>query len=302
MQKELQNGAIWLDTNGNVIHAHGGYILEWKDFYYWYGENRLGDNYISCYRSHDLINWEFRNNVLTTRSATKIHRVRTDLKLSNEDGSKVNIERPKVLYNEKTGKFVMWMHMENGKDYSAAACAIAICDTPDGNFTYLGSFRPYGYMSRDCTLFKDVDNTAYFVSAARDNADLHIYRLSEDYLNVDALVNRLWQGEYREAPAIMRKGGTYYMFSSYCTGWDPNQCKFAVSDSMEGRWSILHKIGDSTTYQTQPAFIFKKSGQYYYFADRWNGKDYHDSRYVVLPIHFKSSGRPYMDYEEYFRP
>lgn len=65
---------------------------------------------------------------------------------------------------------------------------------------------------------------------------------------------------------------------------------------MEGRWSTLTDIGDSTTYRTQPAFILpvEKEGKtvYYYVADRWNGKDYHDSRYVILPLGFTEDGRP----------
>ena len=51
------------------------------------------------------------------------YRVRTTLMLTTEDGNKVNLERPKVLYNKKTNKFVMWVYFENGKDYHyAAAC------------------------------------------------------------------------------------------------------------------------------------------------------------------------------------
>ena len=61
------------------------------------------------------------------------------------------------------------------------------------------------------------------------------------------------------------------MFSSFCTGWAPNQCRYACADSMEGRWSTLTDIGDSTTYRTQPAFILpvEKEGKtvYYSLAD-----------------------------------
>ena len=156
----------------------------------------------------------------------------------------------------------------------------------DGDFTYHGHFNPYGYMSRDCTLFQDEDGTAYFISAARDNADMHVYRLSEDYMNVDALVNRLWQGEYREAPAVTKIGDTYYMLTSFCTGWAPNQGKYAVSDSMEGRWSSLKDIGDATTYHSQPAFILQRDGKVLYFGDRWGGggEKYFTSGYVVYPL------------------
>jgi len=308
MNTKIENGAIWLDTNGNVIHAHGGHMLYNDGFYYWYGENRTSNNYVSCYRSTDLMNWEFRNNILTTNSNTREIRIVTDRKLKNVDGlnGKVNIERPKVLYNNKTKKFVMWAHFENGKDwdYTCAACAIATCDTPDGDFVYHGNFNPFGYMSRDCTLWQEEDGTAYFISAARDNADLHVYKLTDDYMNTDCLVHKLWQGEYREAPALFKRDNKYYMFSSYCTGWSPNQCKYAISNGIEKQWSMLTNIGDDTTYDTQPAFFIKivgsKCESYIYVSDRWDAKDYHNSRYVFLPVTFDISGNPNMEYGKNF--
>lgn len=282
----LKNGALWFDRSGNPIHAHGGCILQHEGWYYWYGEDRREQFYVSCYRSKDLISWEFRNHILHTGSRMESFRVRTALCLQNEDGSKVNLERPKVLYNQQTKKFVLWAHFENGKDYRQAAAAIASCSSPDGDFTYHGHFNPYGYMSRDCTLFQDDDGTAYFISAARDNADLHIYRLADDYMNVEALVHRLWQGEYREAPAVVKIEDVYYMLSSFCTGWAPNQGKYAFADSMQGRWSRLFPIGDETTYQSQPAFILKKEGRVLYFGDRWggDGEKYFTSGYTVYPL------------------
>ena len=46
------------------------------------------------------------------------------------------IERPKVIYNSKTKKFVMWLHIDS-KDYAAARSVVAISDKPQGPFTYL---------------------------------------------------------------------------------------------------------------------------------------------------------------------
>lgn len=301
MNKHLKNGTLWLDTAGNPIHAHGGYIIQHDDYYYWYGENRLENIYVSCYRSKDLLNWEFRNNIITTESKTESIRVRTNLTLVN-NGKKVNLERPKVLYNELTGKFVLWVHYENGIDYTDAKCAIATCDTPDGDFIYHGSFNPYGYMSRDCTLFLDDDGRAYFISAARDNADLHIYRLAPDFLNVEKLVNILWQGEYREAPAVFKRDGVYYMLSSFCTGWAPNQGKYARGTALDGDWTMLELFGDATTFDTQPAFVLPYNGEYLYFSDRWGGggEAYFKSSYVVLPIQFNSDGSIFIEYDENF--
>ena len=158
MIKLQQNGTLWRDTDGNELHAHGGHILFHGGFYYWYGEDRRDDIYVSVYRSRDLVNWEFRAHCLTVSSKFEPIAVHTDSSLSHErDGKavKVNIERPKVLYNALTDTFVMWAHYENGLDYSNARICIATSKTPDGEFTYRGSFNPYGKMSRDCTLFSD---------------------------------------------------------------------------------------------------------------------------------------------------
>ena len=105
-------------------------------------------------------------------------------------------------------------------------------------------------------------------------------------MNVEALVHRLWQGEFREAPAVTKINGTYYMLSSFCTGWAPNQGKYASADAMEGQWSCLTEIGDETTYGSQPAFILQKDGQVLYFGDRWggDGEKYFTSSYVIYPL------------------
>ncbi|HYH02587.1 MAG TPA: beta-xylosidase, partial [Bacillota bacterium] len=121
----ITNATQFKDTAGNVIHAHGGGMIKVGSYYYWFGENRNADNTfyaVSCYRSTDLKNWEFRNHVLSRTSATELN--------------KAFIERPKVIFNASTGKYVMWMHKENGVDYGEARAAVAVCSTVDGNYTY----------------------------------------------------------------------------------------------------------------------------------------------------------------------
>lgn len=184
------------------------------------------------------------------------------------------------------------MHYENGVDYSEAKCAVAVCDTVDGDYVYLGCFSPLGNMSRDCTLFVDDDETAYFISAGRNNADTILYRLTEDYLAIDEQVRVLWPGQYREAAAVFKRQGRYYMLSSGCTGWEPNQGKYAVSDSLTGRWSALRDFGDHNTYRSQPAFVLPlgPEGPFLYVGDRWDAQNYANSIYVFLPLIFLEDG------------
>ncbi|MET9913628.1 RICIN domain-containing protein [Streptomyces sp. NPDC006476] len=282
----ITNGTQFTDTSGAVVHAHGGGVIKVGSYFYWFGEDRNADNtfrYVDAYRSTDLKNWEFRNHVLTQSSASEL--------------GTAYIERPKVIYNASTGTFVMWMHKENGVDYSEARAAVAVSDTVDGNYTYQGSFQPLGqYMSRDITTFVDTDGTAYMVSAANENYDLHIYRLTADYTAIAGLVANPWPGGHREAPALFKRGGVYFMLTSGATGWSANQQQYATATSLSGPWTSWTNVGDSTAYNSQTAYVLTVTGtagtSYLYMGDRWGnsfGGTVNDSRYVWLPLTFPTS-------------
>src|SRR5438094_170361 len=98
----IKPGAIWPDDRNRHIQAHGGGIIKLGDTWYWYGEDRSSDNdkskrYVACYSSTDLVHWRFRNQVIKQAGPPDI-------------GPRWVLERPKVFYNAKTKKFVMYMH------------------------------------------------------------------------------------------------------------------------------------------------------------------------------------------------
>ncbi|MFE2560565.1 RICIN domain-containing protein [Streptomyces sp. NPDC059352] len=289
----IANGTQFTDPNGNPVHAHGGGVVKVGSYYYWFGENRHADNsfrYVSAYRSTDLKTWEFRNHVLTEATHPEL--------------AGANIERPKVVYNAATGKFVMWMHKEgSATDYSEARAAVAVSDTVDGNYTWKGSFRPLGHMSRDITAFVDTDGKGYMISAANENADLHVYRLTSDYTGIATQVQKLWAGKSREAPAMFKRNGVYFLLTSGSQGWAPNQQQYATATSITGTWSGLQNIGDSTTYRSQTAYVLPVQGtqgtSYLYMGDRWGnsmGGMVNDSQYVWAPLTFPTSTTMTMGY------
>lgn len=288
----IANATQFSDPNGDPVHAHGGGVVKVGQYYYWFGENRNADNsfrYVSAYRSTDLKTWEFRNHVLTQA---------TDPELGS-----ANIERPKVMYNSATGQFVMWMHKESSTDYGEARAAVAVSSTVDGDYTWRGSFRPLGHMSRDITTFVDTDGAGYMISAANENADLHVYRLTSDYTAVESQVQKLWAGQSREAPAVFKRDGVYFLLTSGATGWSPNQQKYGTATSMTGAWSGLKDVGDSTAYRSQTAYVLSVQGtqgtSYLYMGDRWGnsmGGTVNDSRYVWLPLTFPTGTTMTMDY------
>ncbi|XP_068657599.1 uncharacterized protein [Aristolochia californica] len=292
-------GRMWLDTDGNTIQAHGGGVLyvERSGTYYWYGENKDGATYqahskgaarvdiigVSCYSSQDLWTWKHEGIVLAGEEENSMH----DLYKTNV------LERPKVIYNDKTGKYVMWMHIDDG-NYTKASVGVAVSDSPTGPFEYLYSKRPHGFDSRDMTMFKDDDGTAYLIYSSEDNSELHIGPLTDDYLDVTRVMRRILVGQHREAPAVFKHQGTYYMITSGCTGWAPNEALAHAAESIMGPWETMgnpciagNKIFKSTTFFSQSTFVLPVAGIpdfFIFMADRWNPADLKDSRYVWLPL------------------
>ena len=295
-------GEVWKDTDGNPINAHGGGLLYHEGTYYWYGEYKKGETIlpewatwecyrtdvtgVSCYSSKDLLNWKFEGIVLPAVKDDEKHDLHP---------SKV-LERPKVIYNEKTKKFVMWAHVESA-DYSKACAGVAVSDSPTGTFTYVGSFRPNGAMSRDQTVFIDDNGKAYQFYSSENNATLYISELTDDYLKPTGRYTRNFVKQSREAPAVFKYNGKYYMLSSGCTGWDPNVAELAVADSIMGQWSTIGNPctgpdADKTFYaqSTYVQQIYGKGNAYIAMFDRWKKKDLEDSRYVWLPLEFGKDG------------
>lgn len=106
---------------------------------------------VNCYSSKDLIEWTYEGALLS----------RTDEE--GDLGPNRIVERPKVLYNKGTGKYVMYFHADS-TDYKTARVGVATSDTVCGKYTYHYSFRPLGCESRDIGLFKDDDGSAYLLT------------------------------------------------------------------------------------------------------------------------------------------
>lgn len=287
-------GAVWLDSQGAAINAHGGGFLYHDGKYYWYGEFKTsgrGGNVanvgFSCYSSSDLYGWENRG---------------IALRVSDDPASDIVkgaiLERPRVLYNARSRQFVMWFHLElKGEGYRAARVGVAVSRSPIGPFKYLKSFRPDGEMSRDMTLFEDEDGKAYLLAASEENQTLHLSELSDDYLSTSGHWERIFVGQALEAPTILRFEGKYYFVGSHCTGWAPNPAYAAVADSIWGPWKPLGNpaVGPNaeTTFLSQGTYLLSvhgRPGEFIFAADRWNPTNAIDGRYVWLPVEFGARG------------
>ncbi len=132
-------GQIWADTNGVPINAHGGGILFHEGIYYWFGEHKIEGEAgnraqvgVHVYSSRDLHAWKDEG---------------IALEVSDDPQSEIRrnciLERPKVIYNRATQKFVMWFHLELIESgYSSARSGVAVSDVVTGPYRYVHSLRP----------------------------------------------------------------------------------------------------------------------------------------------------------------
>lgn len=333
---EFKSGELWLDNQGNHINAHGGGFLFHKGTYYWFGEHKEAGKMghkalqgVHVYSSKDIYNWKDEG---------------IALKMLNDTTSMLQkesiLERPKVIYNNKTKKFVMWFHHElKNQGYKAALTGVAVSDQVCGPYKYINSFRIHpkvwarnftkeqqqkamlvtaedlkikskwtdgvfmvrdfetGQMSRDMTLFVDDDKQAYHITSSENNQTLLISKLSDDYLSLTDDYVRVFPGEAHEAPAIFKKDGQYFMFSSYTTGWKPNPGRLAVSENMMAGWKALGNPcrgtdeENKTTFWSQSTYVLPVKGKknaFIYIGDRWIGDNLKDSRYIILPVAFEN--------------
>lgn len=263
-------GTIWPDDKGVHINAHGGGLLFFKNKYYWFGEHKIagekGNNAqvgVHCYSSTDLYNWKDEG---------------ISLKVSDDPTNDIAkgciLERPKVVFNNKTKKFVMWFHLELlGKGYAAARAGVATADKVTGPYTFIKSYRPNaekmpfypegtpateqvncaapdnksdgffcrdmpgGQMARDMTVYVDDDGKAYHIFSSEENFTLQIAQLTDDYTSHTGKFVRVYIGHQTEAPALFKKDGKYYMIGSGCTGWAPNAARWFTATSIWGPWT-----------------------------------------------------------------
>ncbi|KAF4979129.1 hypothetical protein FZEAL_4619 [Fusarium zealandicum] len=269
-------GATWTATNtGEHVQAHGHGLIEVDGTYYMIGEDKTDGTFfqnVNCYSSKDLVEWTYKGALLS-----RINQPGHDL------GPNRVVERPKVIYNDKTNKFVLYMHIDS-QDYKDARVGVATGDSVCGTYSYHGSFRPLGRQSRDMGLFKDDDGSAYLMTEDREFGT-RIMALSDDYLNVTKITYE-WK-YFAESPAMLKTDEYYFIFGSHLTGWDPNDNVYSYAKSLSGPWSEWTEFAPvgSKTFRSQVSYIQPLgTNKAIYIGDRWVQSNLAASTYVWLPL------------------
>ena len=270
------------------------------------------------------------------------------------------VERPKMLYNESTGKYVLVYHADGPSDaniaawlkdnskspsrYTRASMGFAVSDTPYGPFELVNVQRMNyveGYydssqgMARDMNVFiddTDIDKNgvkdAYAIYSSEENRKMYISLLNEDYTGpategtqdsmtlgdgteIQTFAARVLPADSREAPALFKYDGYYYMITSGTSGWSPNQALYYRADNIYGPYEAMGDpcVGDTDrkTFYSQSTCVFPvdaENGTFIYMGDRWltgsTGSAAWWSSYVWLPVQLNPdhtlSLNPYEDW------
>ncbi|KAF8679707.1 Glycosyl hydrolases family 43, partial [Rhizoctonia solani] len=281
--KWIVPGAVWRDTDGNVLHAHAGGITQDGDTWYWFGQNEEQGkplfSGITVYSSKDLLNWKNEGIALAPVNGTEI-------------GPEQVVERPKVVYNEPTKTWVMWFHADNSS-YGLLGQGVATSPNITGPYTFQYTLRPLGDFSQDIGLFQDDDGKVYTLYSNGDSDPAHdnkITLLNENYTQPLKEVYTFYDFDL-EAPNILRTPNLYYIIMSHKTGYRPNNVVYFSAQNISGPWSIQNYITPMGTraFNSQSTFNIRVKGSkrtsWIYAGDQWaTSRDLYESTYIWLPV------------------
>lgn len=270
-------GRVWLDTDGKRIQAHGGSVMYWQGLYYWYGENKEytdGKNGIwtwgiRCYVSKDLYNWKDLGLIIEPELTDKASSLNPYTQM---------LDRPHIIYNKDTQKFVCWMKVMHRDGTQTET--IMTADRITGPYQLVREgLRPLQMSAGDFDLAVAEDGKAYYYFE-RVHSETICADLTADYTDVTGYYSTHFPHSHppyvREATAHFKRKGKHYLITSGTTGYLPNPSEAAIGDTWHGPYTVLGDphVGDATgtSFHSQISCIFQVNGKkdlYIACADRW---------------------------------
>ena len=277
MRHSFTPGKVWLDTNGRRIQAHGGSVICVEGTYYWYGENKDTANGrngrqtfgVRCYQSSDLYNWEDKGLIIPPN-------------LDDPDSSlnphHAKLDRPHILYNARTKKFVCWAKIMNTDGTQTEIVLTA--ENILGPYTIVRDHvQPLGMNAGDFDLAVAPDGKAYYYFE-RVHSELICADLTDDYTDLTGYYSTHFPQPYppfvREAPAHFVRNHRHYLITSGTTGYFPNPSEAAVADTWHGPFIVQGDpfVDDLShmSFHCQISSVFQVPGKkdlYIAMGDRW---------------------------------
>lgn len=285
----INNDTFWKTTSGSYIYSQGGGIFRFPDadgveHYYWYGvkyqeavdycpkalagskSNITNFLSVTCYRSDDLVNWTFVNDVLTPASA----------------GWAYWVGRLGVAYIEEAKKYALLVQFNDN-------VLVATCNTPTGNFQRHNQIDMTDIIGTpntgDQTVFTDPDTGKSYLCYSYGKGRSRIY-LSEIGVCVDGKIglkdcHQIYKGAGREGDCMFKYQGKYYVCASDLYGWNASNVYYLEASNIYGPYTptnnmqVMPGSDDDYGHVTQTGFFYTVRGSkqetVIYCGDRWAG-------------------------------
>lgn len=274
----IRPGKVWLDTEGKPIQAHGFSVFynEKEKKYYWYGENKEHTKKggtvwhwgIRYYTSEDFYNWKDMGLMIPPEE----HDLQSPLHPT------YCVDRPHIIFCEKTGKYVCWIKVMAGE--IAQFMTVMEADAFAGPYrTVRKIYNPLKMHTGDFALHVDAETKKAYIWFERPHFQMICATLTEDYTAVteeySVHYDHLLPPYTREAPTYFERNGKKYLFTSGTTGYYPNVSTVCVFDNYHGEYKDLGNphIGDKsdTSFSSQITSVIRLPGteKYIACADRW---------------------------------
>ncbi|MGN1261751.1 MAG: family 43 glycosylhydrolase [Candidatus Enteromonas sp.] len=279
MYQSFRPGKFLYDTEGKLVQAHGGSILFLDGTYYWYGENKEGitgnatgepcpywHHGVRLYSSKDLYNWKDEGCIVKESEDPE-----------NPFHPSRIMDRPHILFNEKTRQYVLYAKT-SGKDFGAATFSVCKGDSLF-SLSYVHDLDLGEFHAGDFDLFL-VDGEAYIVFENPHDC-MVLAKLTDDYLSIipgsfERHIEKPFPPYTREAPAHFEKDGRHYLLTSGTTGYFPNASRVYDITDLHGHWVDL---GDpcmndirKNSFHSQFSSVFRDPRNpdlYIALGDRW---------------------------------
>ncbi len=198
-------------SNGKIIDAHDGRVIQFNKLYYWYGTQYGNTNGFTnantyvCYSSPDLVTWKFERELMDNKP----------------DGV---FYRPHVVFNKKNKKYILWYNwypkLWDGQ------FGVAEADAPAGPFKIINDNVAVKHSKLgvgDLGVFVDADEKAYLSYNTINGHKVSVELLDDDYIK-SSMQGSAFIAENCEAGSMFKRENLYYLLTD-------NTCCFCTQGS-----------------------------------------------------------------------
>ena len=290
-------------TMGEAIDAHDGEIAFFNGVYYLYGtsyacgfewQNKTAPFCgFKTYSSTDMVNWTDRG--LLFDANTNVWQTRCN-------GNTYGCFRPHVIYNKKTGLYVLWINVYDNRVgfrvFTSKSPVNGFIEVAQPRLAVNSDSAVAGLNNGDHDTFVDDDGTGYIAYTDwRSKGSIVIDKLTPDYLSGTGEHVAGVTSRRTEAPALFKRKGIYYLTYSdpncgYCSGTGTS---YKTAKSPLGPWSE-GKLISNKSCGGQPSFVspiqLSMGTIYLYGSDLWNNaaKNEAQANYYWAPLSFAEDG------------